>query len=211
MLVAPMLSSKLSITYFLLRRLFVVGKDGTFNFVTDAVIIVITLRLIAFIPWPLHIPFVGLRLGMGWGSSSDHYITCANPPSLWELGMAPSDLHPGRPHFCTAFPNGSYSISGDSIEYVGINMAIMDGILRKGHCPRPQTRDSNTIDTHSWGKPVNELVQKSSTGVPVPIHPPQVVCAATSPHRSCLPETRGCNLAKDFLGTKPAVYVVLDR
>ena len=42
-------------------------------------------------------------------------------------------------------------------------------------------------------------------------HRLQVVCAATCPHRSCLPEIRGGNLAKDFLGTKPAVYVVLDR
>ena len=55
-LVAAMLPSKLSTAYLLLRRLIVVGKDGTFNFFTDAVIIMVTLWLIAFIPWPLHIP-----------------------------------------------------------------------------------------------------------------------------------------------------------
>ena len=83
----------------------------------------------------------------------------------------------------------------------------MDGRLRKGHCPPPQTRDSNTIDTHSWGKPVNELVQKSSTGVPVPIHAPQVVCAATSLPRSCLPETGGATWQRTFLErSRPSMW-----
>ncbi len=79
---------KLSITYFL-RRLFVVGKSGTFNLVTNAVVILITLWLIAFLG--LFIFHCGSNVKNSWGSLATISTTCKYSFTA-ELGMASSDL-----------------------------------------------------------------------------------------------------------------------
>ena len=79
---------KLSIIYFL-RRLFVVGKSGTFNLVTIAMAIVITLWLIAFLG--LFIFHCGSVVKNGWGSLATISTTCKYSFTA-ELGMASSDL-----------------------------------------------------------------------------------------------------------------------
>ena len=79
---------KPSTTYFL-RRLFVVGKIGTFHIVTNAVIIIITLWLIAFLG--LFIFHCGSDVENAWGSLATISTTCKYSFTA-ELGMASSDL-----------------------------------------------------------------------------------------------------------------------
>ena len=78
---------KLSITY-CLRRLFVFGKSGTLHLITNAVIIVITLWLIAFLG--LFIFHCGSDVRSAWGSLATISTTCSYSFTA-ELGMASSD------------------------------------------------------------------------------------------------------------------------